>query len=438
MNPVIDFTINADKLFTKVFHDYRRVKSRYMVLRGGAGSSKSYSAHQAELINIMQHGTGNTLVLRKHSSDLRNSCFELFCNLIDRYNLTPFFRRTYSGDNRQIVYNPTGRKLVFRGVDDPEKLKSIVGFKRVLIEEANQLEFDDFKEVTRRVRGMDDIQIILILNPVSEDHWIKKQMCDPDGGYYPDTTELSYTYHVNPYMTDQDIVELERMKLLDINQYRIYVLNEWGVVNKERKYAYAFDITNHVRSHVEDTMKEVYGLPYKPQDPLWLSFDFNVDPMSCTVAQHINDTLYVLRCIKLNNSNTSAMCDVIKAMYPSAIYKVTGDASGRNTSTVGDNIHNYQIIQSKLNLTNSQLVVPNTNPKISLNRVLLNAVLMNVDVMIDADNCKPLISDLTYVEVNREGEILKDRTSETTKSDFLDNFRYLVNVLFPDLKKIIK
>src|ERR1700726_3123492 len=87
----LDFNRQSDKLFTNVFYQVRKAKTRFIVVYGGAGSSKSYSVHQLALLHIMQKGVGDTLVMRKYAADLRESCFKLFKLLIYQYGLQEHF-----------------------------------------------------------------------------------------------------------------------------------------------------------------------------------------------------------------------------------------------------------------------------------------------------------------------------------------------------------
>ena len=310
---IIDFAKNADKLYTQVFHQLQNAKTRFVVVYGGAGSSKSFSVHQYALINIMKWASGDTLVIRKYASDIRQSCYKLFKTLIANYGLNNCFNSAYSADNRRITCTGNGRSLVFKGVDDPEKLKSIVGFNNIILEEASQLEFEDFLELNRRARGMEDIQITLILNPVSENHWIKTKLID--GPYANQTTALRFTYHHNcnhtghSFLTAADIAELERLKQINENQYRIYVLAEWGVDSSDSKFCWAFN-----REHIKETELE-------PGRGVWASFDFNVNPLTCTVAQVYprNANHRAIECIKLENSDIWKMCHRLSANLPQAV-----------------------------------------------------------------------------------------------------------------------
>lgn len=419
--PVIDFRTHADRLFSSVFYKVREAKARFVVVFGSSNSSKSYSVHQSELLNIMQKGKGDTMILRKHGVDIRESSFKLLMTLISDWGISRYFKTYYSNENRRIVYVPTGRSIIFKGLDDSERIKSITGIKRVVMEEASEFQFDDFTELTRRARGYDDIQFILILNPISEAHWIKKQLCEPAGAYYSRTETLKFTYKDNKFAKPEDIDALEMLKNVSENQYKIYALGEWGIENKQGKFAWAFERSKHVRKGVE----------YNPEHLLWLTFDFNVNPMTCTCIQHYDEKVRAIKCIKLENSNIWEMLKHIQSYYPDALFKVTGDATGHNRSGLSkDNLHYYQVIQSELSLMAPQIQVPNVNPSIEENQLLVNAILLNYQVEIDEDNCPQLIYDLEYVEMNERKEIIKDRKSTKKYADFLDNFRYFLNVEF--------
>ncbi len=421
---IVDFTDICETDFTDVFFAVENARTRYVVVYGGAASGKSYAVHQLELMNIMQPGTGDTLFIRKHGADIRQSCYKLLQTLISGWKIQPLFNTWYSNDQRQITNKGTGRSIIFRGIDDPEKLKSIVNIKRIVIEEANQLTFEDFLELNRRARGLPDIQIIFILNPVSENHWIKTNFCDDTSPYNNDTTVLRFTYNNNrnhtgaSFLTPVDIKELERLKTIDENQYRIYVLAEWGVDNHEGKFCWAFNLS------------QVQPTTYNPELILWASFDFNVNPLTCTVAQILPEvqTIRAIECIKLQNSDIWKMCEQLAAAYPNALWHVTGDATGYSRSAVmQDNMNFYLIIRNKLQLTNHQILTPPSNPRIDENRIIVNATHRNWTVQIDPTRCKPLIYDLTYVEVNNQGHLLKDRTTPSRQADFLDTWRYLIN-----------
>ena len=103
---------------------------------------------------------------------------------------------------------------------------------------------------------------------------------------------------------------------------------------------------------------------------------------------------------------------------------------------VADNVNYYTIIKDELGLIWSQFNIPSVNPRIEENQVKVNAVLYAGLFIADSENCKELINDLTYVEIDENKKIVKDRTAESKKSDFLDHFRYICNIIWPNMKSI--
>lgn len=429
----IDFSKHREKLFNKSFYEIRKAKTRFVVVYGSSNSGKSVSVHQSELINLC-NSDYHILFLRKYGTDIYETCYSLLKAQAERFGITHLFKWLYSNEKRNIVNITTGQKIILKGVDDPERLKSIVGVKRVILEEANQFTFEDFTEINRRVRGMEGIQIILILNPISENHWIKKNFVDKDGAYHNDTTILRYLTPDNKWATAEDFRENERLKLISENQYRIYVLAEWGVEDKQKKFAWAFEHAKHVQPAIDNPEL----CRWSSEHITWLTFDFNISQMSCTVFQDYDDILRGIECIRLENSNTWEMCRVIKSKYPDAIFKVTGDSTGASGNTIAqDNLNNYNIIQQELNLHDHQLAVPSKNPNIEDNQIQVNGVLLNREVYF-SQLCQPLIYDLMYVEIGQDKRIIKDRSSEKKMSDFLDGFRYIVNVLYENISLMRK
>jgi len=210
--------------------------------------------------------------------------------------------------------------------------------------------------------------------------------------------------------------------------HKQFIEGDWtDFSNKDNLWAFAFDYSKHVKDKVE----------YNIERNTYLSFDFNRNPISCTVAQWYGDALRVVRSVKLANSDIYKLCDYILALYPNATFFVTGDATGKSSSAlVSDNLNYYTVIKAKLGLAASQLKVPTVNPHLADNQVLFNSVLANYPVWIDKENCKPLIYDLQNVKMLPSGDILKaDRNDPTQQSDALDNFRYLINLLFKDFLK---
>lgn len=189
-------------------------------------------------------------------------------------------------------------------------------------------------------------------------------------------------------------------------------------VNSSNKFAYAFDKTQAVSKCAVD-------LKY----PVYLSFDFNRNPISCCIIQFYEGCIHIPWVIKLENSNIYNLCTYIKNKFPSAHFIVNGDASGRASSAmVKDNMNYFHIIKSELGLTRGQMQQLSVNPRIEENQVLVNAVLEHIPHRIDPDNSQPLIFDLEFAEMLPDGTLKKgDRNDPAQQLDALDGYRYYIN-----------
>lgn len=195
----------------------------------------------------------------------------------------------------------------------------------------------------------------------------------------------------------------------------------------EKKFIYAFRESKNV----------IPASSFKPNPhlPILISYDFNVEPMTATVSQQIDDWKTVLFDeIKIKVGSTEEINEVIKAKYIQwwQNINVTGDATGRNREKVKrGNINAYRQIKEDLDLLDDNMKVPNTNPAHKDSRVLCNSVVQNADFFI-TDNCKETINDIVNANVDEMGELIK-----TSKQGlhFFDNARYTIHACYPDFIK---
>lgn len=222
----------------------------------------------------------------------------------------------------------------------------------------------------------------------------------------------------NPHIPPDEIRQAELQ--LDPLTYAQEFLASF-VTQELDAWAYCFDPLKHMGRTTLSRAHEVY-----------LSFDFNRNPITCGVFQHYNNWIYGIEQIKLANSNIYALCDYIKAKYGGCMLIVTGDATGQNsTALVKDNLNFYTVIKSQLALGSGQMKVPTVNPSLEENRVLVNSILHHYGVTLDSENCKGLQFDLEHARVLPDGSLDKtDRKDPTKQLDALDCFRYYLNTFF--------
>jgi len=421
-------TASKDIEVNPIYHPAITNQSQILILYGGAASGKSYFAAQKIILRCLTETGHRFLIVRKVGNTLKDSVFQLLKNVISEFDVYSEFE--INKTEKTFLHLPTGNEIICKGLDEPEKIKSIQGITSIWMEEATELTFDDFTQLLLRIRGekTNYVQHIVCFNPISENHWLKSKLVDSDG--YASKTLIHSTYKHNQFLSAQDIITLENLKSTNPLYYQIYCEGEWGVEDKSGKFAYAFDKDKHVSK---------LPLQFNPDQPLYLSFDFNVNPISCLAAQHYNETTYCLRSFKLENSNIYALCDVIVATYPGALVIVTGDATGRaTTALVQDTLNYYKVIKQQLQLTDGQIKVPTINPSLVENRIVVNAVLQTRDFVIDSQHCSPLIYDLTYCEVDADNKLVKDRANEARKADAIDCGRYLINLLYKNILRLPK
>jgi len=203
---------------------------RFNVIMGGSNSSKSYSVYQHFILTFLAEQKRDYLVLRKHGTSLYDSVFMGMKNIIVEFGIGWMFNILESPGKLTIINKSTGRRIVFKGLDDTEKIKSAVNFKYCLLEEANEFSLPDWLEVNRRLRGFEGIKFFFVFNPVSRQHWLNKHFFLTDI-IREKTCFVHCTYHDNRFATKADIEELENLKYLDENDYRVYCLGEWGVLS---------------------------------------------------------------------------------------------------------------------------------------------------------------------------------------------------------------
>lgn len=218
------------------YKDYWNFKGRYRICKGSRASKKSKTTALWYIVNIVKYPAANLLVIRKTERTLRNSCFSDLCWAINRLQLNGFFKITVNP--LEIVYKPTGQKIMFRGLDDPLKVTSIsveVGCLCWLwIEEAYEIMTEsDFDMLDESIRGEVPAglfkQVTMTFNPWSDRHWIKKRFFDapPD----PDILTKTTNYLCNEWLDDADRKVFERMKKNNPKRYAVAGLGGWGVVD---------------------------------------------------------------------------------------------------------------------------------------------------------------------------------------------------------------
>ena len=144
--------------------------TRTIVLYCGAGSGKSRFGVQRTVLKAMRYSNRKILVVRKVTSTIRDSIFAEFKGVLSQYKILPYCKVT---ETNFTITLPNGSTFIFKGMDDPEKIKSISGIDDIVREEATELTLDDFSQLNLRLRSRKPYnQILLMYNPVSKANWV--------------------------------------------------------------------------------------------------------------------------------------------------------------------------------------------------------------------------------------------------------------------------
>ena len=222
MPRTIDLTDQMNKAFQKLYHN----KDRWLVCVGGAGSGKSYWAGQKVVIDCMR-AKEKVLVTRKVARTLRNSVWALIQEIIENWDVAHLW--SFNKSDLVMMYKPTGAIILFVGLDDREKIKSIHGITRMWHEEPTEQVTEDLTQLDLRLRGPCPTyrQHIPTFNPISHLHWLKARFFDQKVAHC--TTHRS-TFADNKFIDAEYIAALKALKKLDKTLYQIYALGKWGVL----------------------------------------------------------------------------------------------------------------------------------------------------------------------------------------------------------------
>lgn len=193
-------TIEFSEHFANIFQEN---DFDILLMIGGYGSGKSFTGFlKVALLGALQKR--RMLIVRKVYSTLKDSCFEDLKDAIYTLDMSEewkYIKSPYEFENKV-----SGTQIIFKGMDDWRKLKSIKNIDLILIEEADELTLDDIKELKKRLRTNNiRSQMIFMCNPVSRLSSIYKMFF----------TEEGYNIDENLLYKKKQIKFIDKIKLED-------------------------------------------------------------------------------------------------------------------------------------------------------------------------------------------------------------------------------
>ena len=277
-------------VFNDIYIPHLNNNTRTQIIFGGSSSGKSVFFAQRDVVDVLKGGR-NFLVCRQVARTLRGSVVQEINKIISEWGLSDLF--VVNKTDNTITCN-NGYQIVFAGLDDVEKLKSITPAKGVFtdvrIDEATEAGLKTVKQLIKRQRGGSadkPKRLTLSFNPILQGHWIyeeyfsKIKWADDQTEYTSDNLTILKTWYIhNKYLTPEDINDLENET--DEYFYEVYTKGNWGVLgNVIFKNWEVRDLADMRNQFVNNRNG--------------LDFGFSADPAALTVSHYARNkkTIYI-------------------------------------------------------------------------------------------------------------------------------------------------
>jgi len=277
----------AKEVFNDKFLPYLNDLTPTQIFYGGASSGKSVFVTQRGVLDVLK-GKRNYLVIRNVAATIASSTWVEWEKAINKFKLRRYFDLQLS--NKMMVCKLNNKCIIFRGLDDPEKIKSITTLNGpitdIVCEEASEISEFAFNQLGLRMRGASDVvkRMHLLLNPIFKNHWIYRRFFDghPLSFCIDDVLAVHSTHWDNRFLTDQDHLQIEAYKKTDQYYYNVYAKGLWGVLG-------ALVFTNwEIKDFDTDALNE-------ENDRHGLDFGFTNDPTAYLHMNYdkANETVYI-------------------------------------------------------------------------------------------------------------------------------------------------
>lgn len=253
MEPKTQKTIKFNNFWKRISPVYKKFMNddhMEQIFFGGSSSGKSYFLAQRCVIDVLRGR--NYLVLRKTGNSISGSVYNEVTKKIDdlfpQYNIKNQIW-DINKSTMTITCKLNKAQIVFKGLDDPEKVKSVTPIRGVItdiwVEEATETNYTDWKQLDKRLRGeLKGFQkkfkkrLIFSFNPILKSHWLYKEFFQgkwqENKNYYEQVDDnsdfmiLKTTYKDNSFLEADDIKRLTKEK--DPYYRSVYLDGNWGIL----------------------------------------------------------------------------------------------------------------------------------------------------------------------------------------------------------------
>ena len=250
----MNININVSDRFASFLTDWDY--ETYLLL-GGYGSGKSYNVALKIILKLISEKR-TALVVRNVKETIKESCFSLFKEVLENmdilseniYDKKQQYGQVIAIQSPMEIRFPNGSRIIFRGMDKIEKIKSINGVSIVWIEECSEIKKEAYIELLGRIREPNmSLHFILTSNPVGKWNWVydtfftrtyvendevKEEVIQDEQEFYKRKTLINkkngiYYHHSlpddNPFLQKSYIKRLDSLKETD---RQLWTVARWG------------------------------------------------------------------------------------------------------------------------------------------------------------------------------------------------------------------
>lgn len=434
----------------EVFHADKGVDYDVKLYQGGVGSGKTFLGSLCGLSVLATNPGATWLVGADSWARLKITTWESYLELLDSAKIK---HKANKSDHIITVPGWKDARVIFKGLDDPLSLRSVNGIGGHL-EEASLLTETAFQEFVGRLRQAKAgqcIRVILTTNPQAQKDWLYEYFVENAGIQIQEIrgNEIKVSKRRviaatldNPYVSDAFIANLRT--IYDDDLYNIMVLG------KDGDYTRGLVSYNFSELNIQET-------EYKPELKIYLSCDFNVDPMSWVLAHRYNGEYHFFDEVVVEGTVINECVDIVCQRYPehTAGIILTGDASGgsRNVQNdkVGGTSYTQMLNRFKFNNHPSNIYtdIRVGNPRVLDRIAAWNAQVCNTNgvrrVFINP-RCEQLIRNLKNLKYKEGESVIESPTSNEIKKDpkkkfighIFDAASYLVEKYDPIVREVEK
>ena len=267
---------------------------RYEIYYGGAGSGKSVFIAQKILFKAL-NDKRKVLIVRKTLNSQKDSCWRLMLEQLSQWQIRGLCKVRITD---YAIELPNGSTLLFKGLDDSERIKSIVGITDIWIEEATELIEEDFDQLDLRLRARaSDLQMFVSFNPISKVNYVYRKWFAQEPG--EDTLVVKTTYKDNRFLPEEYIKSLEKRIHTNPTYYKIYALGEFCSLDKL--------VYNNWRV-------EAFEPPKDGKLIVGLDFGFTNDPTAIVASIVKGDDIFVFKEFTGTGKTNQQIAEIITSM----------------------------------------------------------------------------------------------------------------------------